>query len=122
MGWARVHAAVGNGARQGGSEAGGACSAFRLHYGALLTRLLVCDAGVSYGLTQQLFTFWRKAGYQPLYLRQVSRGGGAGFAVTYGSDTNAAAGTVPTHRALIPCISHPVAPLCASSPVYLRMS
>ncbi|PNW85567.1 hypothetical protein CHLRE_03g192850v5 [Chlamydomonas reinhardtii] len=31
----------------------------RLHY-----------LGVSYGLTQQLFTFWRKAGYQPLYLRQ----------------------------------------------------
>ncbi len=27
-------------------------------------------AGVSYGLTQQLFSFWRKSGFQPLYLRQ----------------------------------------------------
>lgn len=26
--------------------------------------------GVSYGLTQQLYNFWRKAGYEPLYLRQ----------------------------------------------------
>lgn len=26
--------------------------------------------GVSYGLTQQLYSFWRKAGYEPLYLRQ----------------------------------------------------
>lgn len=31
----------------------------RLHY-----------LGVSYGLTQQLFNFWRKAGFQPLYVRQ----------------------------------------------------
>ncbi|GFR40676.1 hypothetical protein Agub_g1265, partial [Astrephomene gubernaculifera] len=31
----------------------------RLHY-----------LGVSYGLTQQLYSFWRKAGYCPLYLRQ----------------------------------------------------
>ncbi|GIM12120.1 hypothetical protein Vretimale_15547 [Volvox reticuliferus] len=31
----------------------------RLHY-----------LGVSYGLTQQLYSFWRKAGYEPLYLRQ----------------------------------------------------
>ncbi|KAL6744873.1 tRNA binding domain-containing protein, partial [Haematococcus lacustris] len=27
-------------------------------------------AGVSYGLTQQLYNFWRKCGFQPLYLRQ----------------------------------------------------
>jgi hypothetical protein len=26
--------------------------------------------GVSYGLTQQLYGFWRRAGFQPLYLRQ----------------------------------------------------
>lgn len=26
--------------------------------------------GVSYGLTQQLYNFWRKAGFDPLYLRQ----------------------------------------------------
>ena len=31
-----------------------------------------CLPGTSYGLTQQLFNFWRKAGYQPLYLRQSS--------------------------------------------------
>lgn len=27
-------------------------------------------AGVSYGLTQQLYNFWRKGQYLPLYLRQ----------------------------------------------------
>jgi N-acetyltransferase 10 len=26
--------------------------------------------GVSYGLTQQLYGFWRRAGFQPVYLRQ----------------------------------------------------
>ena len=31
----------------------------RLHY-----------LGVSFGLTQQLFNFWSRAGFQPLYLRQ----------------------------------------------------
>jgi tRNA(Met) C34 N-acetyltransferase TmcA len=32
---------------------------------------LASPAGVSYGLTQQLFNFWRKNGFEPLYLRQV---------------------------------------------------
>lgn len=31
----------------------------RLHY-----------LGVSYGLTQQLFNFWHRAGFRPVYLRQ----------------------------------------------------
>jgi tRNA(Met) C34 N-acetyltransferase TmcA len=31
----------------------------RLHY-----------LGVSFGLTQQLFNFWQRAGYEPLYVRQ----------------------------------------------------
>lgn len=31
----------------------------RLHY-----------MGVSFGLTQQLFNFWQRAGYEPLYVRQ----------------------------------------------------
>ena len=26
--------------------------------------------GVSYGLTQQLFTFWKRSGFHPVYLRQ----------------------------------------------------
>lgn len=26
--------------------------------------------GVSFGLTQQLFNFWQRAGYEPLYVRQ----------------------------------------------------
>jgi N-acetyltransferase 10 len=31
----------------------------RLHY-----------LGVSFGLTQQLFNFWQRAGYEPMYVRQ----------------------------------------------------
>ena len=27
--------------------------------------------GVSYGLTQQLFTFWKKSNFYPVYLRQA---------------------------------------------------
>ena len=27
--------------------------------------------GVSYGLTKELLRFWKRAGYQPVYLRQV---------------------------------------------------
>ena len=33
----------------------------RLHY-----------LGVSFGVTQQLYTFWKKAGYIPVYLRQTT--------------------------------------------------
>lgn len=35
------------------------------------TRLLFSSAGVSYGLNQQLYNFWRKSKFEPLYLRQV---------------------------------------------------
>lgn len=31
----------------------------RLHY-----------MGVSFGLTQQLFNFWQRSGYEPMYIRQ----------------------------------------------------
>jgi N-acetyltransferase 10 len=33
----------------------------RLHY-----------VGVSYGITPQLFSFWKKGGYNPVYLRQTT--------------------------------------------------
>jgi N-acetyltransferase 10 len=26
--------------------------------------------GVSFGLTQQLFNFWQRGGYEPMYIRQ----------------------------------------------------
>jgi hypothetical protein len=39
---------------------------------------------VSYGLTQQLYNYWRKAGYQPLYLRQVSARGASRGATRHG--------------------------------------
>ena len=44
----------------------------------LLQRLSELDAqrldwiGVSYGLTQQLFKFWKRAGYVPMYVRQTT--------------------------------------------------
>lgn len=43
----------------------------------VLTRINICSKptrlhymGVSFGLTQQLFNFWQRAGYEPLYVRQ----------------------------------------------------
>jgi tRNA(Met) C34 N-acetyltransferase TmcA len=45
----------------------------RLHY-----------LGVSFGLTQQLFNFWQRAGYEPLYVRQsASDTTGAGLACVH---------------------------------------
>jgi tRNA(Met) C34 N-acetyltransferase TmcA len=29
-----------------------------------------CWVGAAFGLTQSLFNFWSRAGYQPVYLRQ----------------------------------------------------